>query len=129
MNMLFVDMPTFLSMFLATALFLLGTNLGLPFLIPFGLFLEKEISINKTIVSGKISDKACEKHIFGNGIPRKLYQLYGNSTYGRRNTSFYRIKYFHFNCIKWNFIWINWFSAITANSGKVRNNVYAEAGR
>lgn len=41
MNMLFVDMPTFLSMFLATTLFLLGTNLGLPFLIPFGLFLEK----------------------------------------------------------------------------------------
>ena len=67
--------------------------------------------------------------LFGNGIPRKLYQLYGNSTYGGRNTSFYRIKYFHFNCIKWNFIWINWFSAITANSGKVRNNVYAEAGR
>lgn len=92
-------------------------------------FWKKEISINKTIVSGKISDKACENHIFGNGIPRKLYQLYGNSTYGGRNTSFYRIKYFHFNCIKWNFIWINWFSAITANSGKVRNNVYAEAGR
>ena len=31
MNMLFVDMPTLLSMFLVTALFLLGTNLGLPF--------------------------------------------------------------------------------------------------
>ena len=31
--------------------------------------------------------------------------------------------------VQWNFIWINWFSAITANSGKVRNNVYAEAGR
>ena len=27
MNMLFVDMPTLLSMFLVTALFLLGTNL------------------------------------------------------------------------------------------------------
>ena len=117
MNMLFVDMPTLLSMFLVTALFLLGTNLGLPFF------------DSSRIVSGKISDKACENHIFGNGIPRKLYQLYGNSTYGGRNTSFYRIKYFHFNCIKWNFIWINWFSAITANSGKVRNNVYAEAGR
>lgn len=129
MNMLFVDMPTLLSMFLVTALFLLGTNLGLPFFDSFRIILEKEISINKTIVSGKISDKACENHIFGNGIPRKLYQLYGNSTYGGRNTSFYRIKYFHFNCIKWNFIWINWFSAITANSGKVRNNVYAEAGR
>ena len=130
MNMLFVDMPTLLSMFLVTALFLLGTNLGLPFFDSFRIiFGKKEISINKTIVSGKISDKACKNHIFGNGIPRKLYQLYGNSTYGGRNTSFYRIKYFHFNCIKWNFIWINWFSAITANSGKVRNNVYAEAGR
>lgn len=41
MNMLFVDMPTLLSMFLVTALFLLGTNLGLPFLIPLELFLEK----------------------------------------------------------------------------------------
>ena len=116
MNMLFVDMPTLLSMFLVTALFLLGTNLGLPFFDSFRIIFGKKKSVSI-------------KHIFGNGIPRKLYQLYGDSTYGGRNTSFYRIKYLHFNCIKWNFIWINWFSAITANSGKVRNNVYAEAGR
>ena len=103
------------TIFLFVVLYSVITNMG--------------ISMNKTIVSGKIIDKACKNHIFGNGITRKLYQLYGNSTYGGRNTSFYRIKYFHFNCIKWNFIWINWFSAITANSGKVRNNVYAEAGR
>ena len=58
MNMLFLDMPTFLSMFLATALFLLGTNLGLSFFDSFRIIFRKEISINKTIVSGKISDKA-----------------------------------------------------------------------
>ena len=103
MNMLFVDMPTLLSMFLVTALFLLGTNLGLPFFDSFRIIFGKKKSVS-------------------------IKQLF-HSTYGGRNTSFYRIKYFHFNCIKWNFIWINWFSAITANSGKVRNNVYAEAGR
>lgn len=41
MNMLFVDMPTFLSMFLATALFLLGTNLGLPFFDSFRIIFGK----------------------------------------------------------------------------------------
>lgn len=130
MNMLFVDMPTLLSMFLVTALFLLGTNLGLPFFDSFRIIFGKKKSVSiKQLFQAKSAIKLAENHIFGNGIPRKLYLLYGNSTYGGRNTSFYRIKYFHFNCIKWNFIWINWFSAITANSGKVRNNVYAEAGR
>ena len=47
MNMLFVDMPTFLSMFLATALFLLGTNLGLPFFDSFRIiFGKKKSAIN-----------------------------------------------------------------------------------
>lgn len=41
MNMLFVDMPTLLSMFLVTALFLLGQIWDYPFLIPLELFLEK----------------------------------------------------------------------------------------
>ena len=41
MNMLFVDMPTLLSMFLVTALFCWGQIWDYPFLIPFGLFLEK----------------------------------------------------------------------------------------
>ena len=41
MNMLFVDLPTLLSMFLATALFLLVTNLGLPFLDSFRIIFGK----------------------------------------------------------------------------------------
>ena len=41
MNMLFVDMPTLLSMFLVTALFLLGTNLGLPFFDSFRIIFGK----------------------------------------------------------------------------------------
>ena len=44
MNMLFVDMPTFLSMFLVTALFLLGTNLGLPFFDSFRIIFGKKIA-------------------------------------------------------------------------------------
>ena len=45
MNMLFVDMPTLLSMFLVTALFLLGTNLGLPFFYSFRK--KKSVSIKQ----------------------------------------------------------------------------------
>ena len=45
MNMLFVDMPTLLSMFLVTALFLLGTNLGLPFFDSFRIIFGKKKSV------------------------------------------------------------------------------------
>ena len=48
LNMLFVDMPTLLSMFLVTALFLLGTNLGLPFFDSFRIiFGKKSVSIKQ----------------------------------------------------------------------------------
>ena len=46
MNMLFVDMPTLLSMFLVTALFLLGTNLGLPFFDSFRIIFGKKKSVS-----------------------------------------------------------------------------------
>ena len=129
MNMLFVDMPTLLSMFLVTALFLLGTNLGLPFFDSFRIIFGKKKSVSiKQLFQAKSAIKLAKITFLGMGFLESCIS-FGNSTYGGRNTSFYRIKYFHFNCIKWNFIWINWFSAITANSGKVRNNVYAEAGR
>jgi transcriptional regulator with XRE-family HTH domain len=130
MNMLFVDLPTLLSMFLATALFLLVTNLGLPFLDSFRIIFGKKKTVSiKQLLQAKSAIKLAKITFLGMGFLESCISFMAIQTYGGRNTFFYRIKYFHFNCVKWNFIWINWFSAITANSGKVRNNVYAEAGR
>ena len=130
MNMLFVDMPTLLSMFLVTALFLLGTNLGLPFFDSFRIIFGKKKSVSiKQLFQAKSAINLAKITFLGMGFLESCISFMAIQPMGGRNTSFYRIKYFHFNCIKWNFIWINWFSAITANSGKVRNNVYAEAGR
>lgn len=68
MNMLFVDMPTLLSMFLVTALFLLGTNLGLPFLIPFGLFWKKKSVSIKQLFQAKSAIKLAKITFLGMGF-------------------------------------------------------------
>lgn len=68
MNMLFVDMPTLLSMFLVTALFLLGTNLGLPFLIPFGLFWKKKSVSIKQLFQAKSAINLAKITFLGMGF-------------------------------------------------------------
>lgn len=69
MNMLFVDMPTFLSMFLATALFLLGTNLGLPFFDSFRIIFGKKKSVSiKQLFQAKSAIKLAKITFLGMGF-------------------------------------------------------------
>ena len=69
MNMLFVDMPTFLSMFLATTLFLLGTNLGLPFFDSFRIIFGKKKSVSiKQLFQAKSAIKLAKITFLGMGF-------------------------------------------------------------
>lgn len=68
MNMLFVDMPTLLSMFLVTALFLLGTNLGLPFFDSFRIIFGKKKSVSiKQLFQAKSAIKLAKITFLGKG--------------------------------------------------------------
>ena len=65
MNMLFVDMPTFLSMFLATALFLLG----LPFFDSFRIIFGKKKSVSiKQLFQAKSAIKLAKNTFLGMGF-------------------------------------------------------------
>ena len=69
MNMLFVDMPTLLSMFLVTALFLLGTNLGLPFFDSFRIVFGKKKSVSiKQLFQAKSAIKLAKITFLGMGF-------------------------------------------------------------
>lgn len=61
-------MPTLLSMFLVTALFLLGTNLGLPFLIPLELFWKKKSVSIKQLFQAKSAIKLAKITFLGMGF-------------------------------------------------------------
>ena len=69
MNMLFVDMPTLLSMFLVTALFLLGTNLGLPFFDSSRIIFGKKKSVSiKQLLQAKSAIKLAKITFLGMGF-------------------------------------------------------------
>ena len=69
MNMLFVDMPTLLSMFLVTALFLLGTNLGLPFFDSSRIIFGKKKSVSiKQLFQAKSAIKLAKITFLGMGF-------------------------------------------------------------
>lgn len=69
MYMLFVDMPTLLSMFLVTALFLLGTNLGLPFFDSFRIIFGKKKSVSiKQLFQAKSAIKLAKITFLGMGF-------------------------------------------------------------
>ena len=69
MNMLFVDLPTLLSMFLATALFLLVTNLGLPFLDSFQIIFGKKKTVSiKQLLQAKSAIKLAKITFLGMGF-------------------------------------------------------------
>ena len=69
MNMLFMDMPTLLSMFLVTALFLLGTNLGLPFFDSFRIIFGKKKSVSiKQLFQAKSAIKLAKITFLGMGF-------------------------------------------------------------
>ncbi len=65
----FVDMPTLLSMFLVTALFLLGTNLGLPFFDSFRIIFGKKKSVSiKQLFQAKSAIKLAKITFLGMGF-------------------------------------------------------------
>lgn len=83
MNMLFVDMPTFLSMFLATALFLLGTNLGLPFFDSFRIIFGKKKSVSiKHLFQAKSAIKLAKITFLGMGFLESCISFMAIQTMG-----------------------------------------------
>ena len=69
MNMLLGDIPTLLSMLLATALFLIGTNLGRPFLNSFRFVLGKQrIATKEQLFQAKSAIKLAGTTFLGMGF-------------------------------------------------------------
>lgn len=69
MNMLFVDVPTFLSMLLATAVFLIGTNLGAPFFESFRFFFRRGKTVSKRqLFQAKSAIKLAGITFLGTGV-------------------------------------------------------------
>ena len=81
MNMLFVDMPTLLSMFLVTALFLLGTNLGLPFFDSFRIIFGKKKSVSiKQLFQAKSAINLAKITFLGMGFLESCISFMGEGT-------------------------------------------------